>query len=387
MTAPFWPLAINTWGDAERTAAYRVIDSGRLTMGIETSTFEIEFAAYVGSRHAVMVNSGSSANLLAVAVMQQKLGWTLSHGFDAIVPAIAWATTYAPLHQHGYRFRLVDVDARTLNTTGALVRASITSLTRVIVGASILGNPAPLDELRKLADQYGFFFIEDNCESMGARLGSKHCGTFGHIGTFSTFFSHHISTGEGGMLVTDDDQLYELALCLRAHGWTRNLPDVSFLRQKPEVAGDYQFALPGYNLRPTELAAAVGRVQLRRLEEMNMMRLRNEVLFVRLLGGDPRWSLQQPHSLDSYRVPFGFTMVFRSPDDLSRAKARLRAAGIEYRMITGGCFSEHPVAKLYNWSSADGLVNAKHAHHCGLFVGNHPVDLTEQITKMREALK
>src|SRR3990167_47179 len=178
----------------------------------------------------------------------------------------------------------------------------------MIVSCSVLGNPSPVDELRALADREGLFFIEDNCESMGASIGGKYCGTFGHIGTFSTFFSHHISTGEGGVLVTDDTKLYELALCLRAHGWTRNLPLGSTLRGHPEAPGEYQFVLPGYNPRPTEIAAAVGRVQLSRLPAMNFSRIVNWVQFLETFGEDDRWQIQW---VGDGAVPFGFVLVFQ----------------------------------------------------------------------------
>ncbi len=397
MIKPFWPLAINTWGDAERAAAHRVIDSGSITMGEEVEAFEREFATYIGSKHAVMVNSGSSANLLAVAVMRESLHWPLNHGYEAVVPAIAWATTYAPLHQHGFSLRVMDVDPDTLNVSADGIQKDVMPRTALIVACSVLGNPAPVDEIRRLADERGLFFIEDNCESMGAKIGDKFCGTFGHIGTFSTFFSHHISTGEGGILVTDDDDLYELALCMRAHGWSRNLPahgwsrnlpTGSSLRVRPEIPGDYQFLLPGYNLRPTEIAAAVGRAQLRRLDEMNSIRRDNATLFITLFGSNPRWQIQEVHAGANYkRVPFGFTLVFNNASVRSMAKQQLQEAGIEHRMITGGCFSEHPAQAHYTWSSRGMLTRARHAHHCGLFVGNHPVDLVEQIEKMAEVLR
>lgn len=380
MNKPFWPLAVNTWGDAEREAAHRIIDSGRLTVGEEVEAFEHEFAQYIGSRYAIMVNSGSSANLLAVATMMTRD----SNIGSAIVPAIAWATTYAPLHQHNLALRIVDIDPFTLNVTDEAIWRAINDSTGVIVGCSILGNPAPVDKIRIIADSNELFFIEDNCESMGAKIGDQFCGTFGHIGTFSTFFSHHISTGEGGVLVTDDDELYELALCMRAHGWTRDLPAESPLRVRLEVAGDYQFVLPGYNLRPTELAAAVGRAQLQRLNEMNTRRWLNWSNFYNNFGADERWGIQ---SVSAGAVPFGFTLVFRNERECALAKQKLQAAGIEYRMITGGCFTEHPAASHYRWSAVDDLPNARYAHHCGLFIGNHPFNLSEQIARMAEVLK
>lgn len=387
MIKPFWPLAVNTWQDEEMAAAHHVINSGHLTMGEEVAAFEHEFAAYFGSRHAVMTNSGSSANLLAVAIARHKIKRNVYYE-EAVVPAIAWATTYAPLNQHKFSLRVVDIDPATLNTTiDRVLVARDTNNTRILLGCSILGNPAPVDIMRTLADLKGLFFIEDNCESMGAKIEEKFCGTFGHIGTFSTFFSHQINTGEGGMLVTDDDELHDLALCLRAHGWSRNLPENSSLRTPGEVPGDYQFLLPGYNLRPTEIAAAVGRVQLRRLANMNAQRQLNAHIFTEQFGGDQRWQIQEPGRTGACAVPFGFTLVFPNARECALAKQRLSDSGIEYRMITGGCFTEHPAAKHYAWSSSGDLPNAKHAHYCGLFVGNHPFDLSMQIEKMAEVLK
>jgi CDP-6-deoxy-D-xylo-4-hexulose-3-dehydrase len=264
-----WPTAVNSWGAEEREAAHRVIDSGQITMGEQVEAFEEEFARYVGAKYAVMANSGSSANLLALAAVRDANGWPLDHGFDAGAPAVAWATTYAPLAQHGFGLRLSDVDLHTLNSSPMMAEECVGPRTRVIVAVSILGNPAPLSSLRTIANARGLVMIEDNCESLGSRLNGKHCGTFGDIGTFSTFFSHQVNTGEGGMIVTNDERLFTLARCMRAHGWTRDLPEY------PTERGQYSFIRPGYNLRPTEIAAAVGRVQLRRLPAMIEQRLRN----------------------------------------------------------------------------------------------------------------
>lgn len=374
----FWPLAINTWGEEERSAAHRVIDSGNLTMGDEVTAFEREFAAYIGSRYAVMVNSGSSANLLAVATMM-KSGRCRMNG-EVVVPAIAWSTTYAPLHQHNLSLKVVDVSPRTINVSMDSVKSSIGTNTMAMIGVSILGNPAPVDEMRNYADCNDLFFIEDNCESMGATIDGKFCGTFGHIGTFSTFFSHHLNTGEGGMLVTNDDELYEFAVCMRAHGWTRNLPNNMVPKDK------YIFTVPGYNLRPTELAAAVGRVQLRELDVMNTQRRRNWTLWSGLFAHGGPWGIQCIDDKRHRPVPFGFVMIFNNVGARNGAQTKLTEAGIESRMVTGGCFSNHPAASYYNWSSTDNLNNARHIHHCGLFVGNHPVDLNDQIQRMKEVL-
>ena len=390
MNNAFWPLAVNTWGEEERRAAHAVIDSGRITMGSKVRAFEEEFAEYVGVDHAVMVNSGSSANLLATAAIHCLWSMKSEGQQEVIVPAIAWPTTYAPLQQYGNALRIVDVEPQTLNMSAAVARAtSLIDPDKIfgIVGCSVLGNPADLSALREIADENGLWFLEDNCESFGATLHGQHCGTFGDVGTYSMFFSHHMNTCEGGMLVTDNHDLYEIALCMRAHGWTRDLPISSKLRcGASHHPYDYQFVLPGYNLRPTEIAAAVGSIQLRRQHELNAWRIANAIKFHEAFGSDERYTVQH-EILHADSIPFGFTLVCRTRAECDEMRSALDGAGIEHRMITGGSFAMHAARRYYVWKSTFGTPHADHAHECGLFVGNHPFDLGPQIRKMRELLQ
>src|SRR5713226_4798769 len=206
----FYELAVSTWGVEEIEAIKRVMASNRFTIGPHVAAFEQAFAAYHGRTYAVMVNSGSSANLLCVAARFYKKVRPLVRGDEVIVPALSWATTYHPLQQYGLRLKILDVELDTINMNVAQLEAATGPRTRAIVGVSILGNPAALDVMRSFADARGMYFIEDNCESMDAELGGHKAGTFGHLSTFSSFFSHHISTGEGGIVTTDDRELYEL---------------------------------------------------------------------------------------------------------------------------------------------------------------------------------
>ena len=168
--------------------------------------FEQAFADYFGRKHAVMVNSGSSANLVGVASLFHRADNPLQRGDEVIVPAISWSTTYHPLQQYGLKLRFVDVELDTLNMDVSRLAEALTPQTRMIMAVSILGNPAALDVIRDFADAHDLIFFEDNCESMDAELNGQKAGTFGDISTFSTFFSHHISTIEGGVL-TDDSEL------------------------------------------------------------------------------------------------------------------------------------------------------------------------------------
>ncbi|MCU1275775.1 MAG: putative pyridoxal phosphate-dependent aminotransferase [Bryobacterales bacterium] len=384
----FYPLSASTWGPEEKEAIRRTVENGRFTMGEEVAAFEQEFAAYFGMKHGVMANSGSSANLLAVAALFYKKDRPLQRGDEVIVPAISWSTTYHPLQQYGLKLRFVDVELSTLNMDVSKLERALTPRTRAIVAVSILGNPAALDVLERFAQQHGLYLIEDNCESMDAELNGRKTGTFGHLNTFSFFFSHHISTMEGGIILTNDLELAHLLRSLRAHGWTRDLPGESPLyeRRGDDHFEAYRFILPGYNLRPLELSGAVGREQLKKMPAMTEQRRRNMALFHSLFSGDDRFILQCEHGKSSC---FSFTIILNPSRQIDRDRVfqALREADIGFRIITGGCFLRHDVIRYYDYDVVDGGVpNAELAHDRGFFVGNFPYDLTPQLTRLREVL-
>lgn len=383
----FYELAASSWGPEEIGAMNRVIASGHFTMGEEVVAFERAFAAYFGMPHGIMVNSGSSANLIGIAALAHRRDRPLQRGDEVIVPAISWATTYHPLQQYGLKLRFVDVELDTLNMDVSKLEQALTPRTRMILPVSILGNPAALDVIRAFADDHGLIVFEDNCESMDAELNGRKTGTFGELNTFSFFFSHHISTMEGGMILTRDTELAHLCRSLRAHGWTRDLPADTPLyeRRSSDHFEAYRFILPGYNVRPLELEAAVGQVQLTKLPAMTAARRRNLALFQELFAGDDRFIIQRENGRSS---SFSFTIILnpaRKPDR-DRVFAALKEADIGFRIITGGCFLCHDVLKYYDYDTVGTIENAYLAHDLGFFVGNHPHDLTPQITSLREVL-
>jgi CDP-6-deoxy-D-xylo-4-hexulose-3-dehydrase len=383
----FYELAASTWGQEEIDAIQRVIASNRFTMGPNVAAFEQAFAAYHGRKFAVMVNSGSSANLLCVAALFYKKQSPLKAGDEVIVPAISWATTYHPLQQYGLKLKIVDVELDTVNVDPRQLEAAIGPRTRAIMGVSILGNPAALDTMRRLSDERGLYFIEDNCESMDAELGGRKAGTFGHLSTFSSFFSHHISTMEGGMVTTDDRELYEIVLSMRAHGWVRDLPADSVIYDKRDndFYEAYRFILPGYNVRPIELSGAIGLEQLKKLPAMTAERRKNWRYFKKRFDGDNRFITQRENGKTS---AFSFTIIPNPDAELSRARIlkALNDADIGFRIITGGCITRHDVIKHYDYACMDDLPNANLAHDHGFFVGNHPFDLAPQIDRLYEVL-
>jgi CDP-6-deoxy-D-xylo-4-hexulose-3-dehydrase len=385
----FYDLASPSWGDEEIAAIQRVLREGRLTMGESVRAFENAFAARFGVRHAVMVNSGSSANLVGIAALFHVKDRPLQRGDEVIVPAISWATTFHPLQQYGLKLRFIDVEIDTLNMDVSKLEAALTPRTRMVMAVSILGNPAALDKVRTFCDTHDLYFFEDNCESLGASLNGRHCGTFGDIGTFSTFYSHHISTMEGGLMVTNHTELAHLARAIRNHGWARDLPPDSPLAPVAPASDDffeaYRFIVPGYNVRPLEMCGAVGLEQLKKLDAMLARRRANAERFVRLFAGDERFILQREHGTSSW---FSFTIILNPALAIDRGAimSALRGAGIGFRMITGGSFLRHEASRFFDYEIVGDVANANLAHDHGFFVGNHPRDLTAEITRLHEVL-
>jgi CDP-6-deoxy-D-xylo-4-hexulose-3-dehydrase len=383
----FYDLASSSWGPEEIAAMRHVIESGRYTMGEHVERFEEAFRAKFGVKHALMVGSGSAANLVGVAALSYIRNRPLQRGDEVIVPAISWATTYYPLQQYGLRLRFVDIELDTLNMDVSRLEQALTPRTRMVVAVSILGNPCALDRLRAFCDRHGLILFEDNCESMGASLNGKLAGTFGDLGTFSTFYSHHISTMEGGVLVTNDTELAHVARSMRAHGWTRDLPaDTTIYEKRDEDFFEaYRFILPGFNARPLEIAGAIGVEQLKKLDAMVEARRRNAALFQKLFARDERFIIQRENGRSSW---FCFTIILNPGLRIDRGKvmAALKQADIGYRIITGGNFLRHDVIRYFDYDRVGEIRNADIAHDRGFFVGNHPQDLAPQLQRLRDVL-
>lgn len=378
-----YELASVTWGKEEFDAIQRVMDRGLFTMGENVKRFEEIFAEKFGAKYAVMSNSGSSANLIGVAALCYKKDRPLMPGDEVLVPAISWATTYYPLTQYGLKLRFIDVDLETLNMDVSQLEKALTPRTRMVVAVSILGNPCALDVMRDFCDRHGLYFFEDNCESMGASLNGKPCGSFGDIGTFSTFFSHHISTMEGGLSITNDEELYHLMLAIRSHGWTRHLPEKTSLYEKREddFYEAYRFIVPGYNVRPLEVSGAVGIEQLKKVDRFVEIRRQNAEVWVSLFGKDERFIIQKEHGVSSW---FSFTLILKPELNIDKRRLFnvLKQNGIQFRIITGGNFVRHDVIKHCPHTCHGEMTNADIAHDFGFFLGNHPTDVREEIREI-----
>ena len=265
------PLADDSFGEEERHAMLSVIDSGKYTMGERVEEFEEAFSNWVGTSHSVMVNSGSSANLLLVysqivSSFQKDL---LKPGDEVLVPALLWPTTIWPLVQFGLKPVLVDINLNSLAMDLDDSKNKITSKTKAIFLIHVLGYACDMDQYVQFCNSNNLFLLEDCCESFGAFDKSRHVGSFGKGGTFSHFFSHHLTTMEGGTITSNSLELSDDLKSLRAHGWVRNRSDIEkFSNQYKELDKRFLFLMPGFNVRPMEIQAAVGMVQLSRMDEL-----------------------------------------------------------------------------------------------------------------------
>lgn len=390
MTEPAYPLATSSWDEKEYAAINRVVASGFFSMGREVVEFERRFAEYVGAPHAIMSNSGSSANLLFVAALRYHSRYRLSPGDEVIVPAVSWSTTYSPLAQYGLKLKFVDIDLDTLNLDLGQLEAAITGRTRAILAVNLLGNPNDFARIEALIGGRDIVLLEDNCESLGARFDGRQAGTFGLAGSYSAFFSHHISTMEGGITVTPDEELHHIMLSLRAHGWTRNLPKhnrVTGTKGDDPFEESFRFVLPGYNLRPLEMSGAIGQEQIGKLPMIVAKRRENAALFRQVMADFPGLRIQRETGESSW---FGFSMIIDPATGVSRRDlvATLDRRGIESRPVVAGNFAKNEVVRRYMDHEIHGdLANATLVDRNGLFIGNHHYPLDRQMELLRDTLR
>ena len=368
-------LYTSTWNKDELKAINRVIESDKYTMGQEVLQFENEFADKMGIPYAIMSNSGSSANLLAIASLFYSD--QLQKDDEVILPAVSWSTTYYPLYQFGLKLRFVDVDLKTLNIDTCQIEKAITKNTKAIFVVDILGNPCNYSDIFYLCNKHKLLLIEDACQAMGAKYNDQYTGTFGKIGTYSINYSNHISSIEGGITVTNDENLYNIMLALRNYGSTRDLPQKSkiYKKKKDLFYEDLNFILPGYNLKPNDLQAAIAREQLKKLDNIVMQRRINADYF-KYMAKNLHVIIQIDTDNSSY---FGFSVIVESEKLRDLIIEELNKEHIETKPILAGNFTRNPVIKYFNYSIFGTLTNADIIHDRGFYIGNQGTDISKNI--------
>ena len=382
-----YSLASGSWDELEVNAINDVIKSNRYTMGSKVRQFENEFSKFFDVKYSLMLNSGSSANLLAIASLIIDEETDLNQGNEVIVPAVSWSTTFSPISQYGLKLRFVDIDLNTLNIDENLIENAITKKTKAIFAVNLLGNSCNFKKLKDLCGKYNLLLLEDNCESLGAKYDNKFTGTIGNVGTFSFFFSHHMQTMEGGMLVTNNKKTYELANSMRAHGWIRDLPDNNSLFKKTgdNFEDSFKFITPGYSIRPLEMSGAIGSVQLRKINSFIDNRRENAKFFNELFKSNENIIIQKETGESSW---FGFSIVLKNKllGKRSEVLKKLSNVNIETRPIVAGNFTKNPTIKYMDHTISGELKNAEYIDENGFFVGNDHRDLKSRILLLHNTI-
>ena len=380
-----YSLSNDTWTENEYIAIDNVIKSNKFTMGEYVKKYEHDFAKKMGSKYAVMSNSGSSANLLMLAALLYS--GKVKKGDEVLVTSVSWSTTYYPISQMGLKIRFVDIDKNTLNIDTSKLEKAITPDTKIVLAVNLLGNPNDFNNLIRICKENELILLEDNCESLGATYESKYAGTFGLIGSFSTYYSHHLCTMEGGMNVTDDEEMYHYMLSIRSHGWTRHLPENStiYTKQADSFYESFNFIMPGFNLRPIEMEAAVGIEQLKKMNEFIAQRQENAKYFKKIIKENTDFLTQQECGNSSW---FGFALILPEQKRGTRKKytTALIEKNIEVRPIVAGNFVKQKALSFMDYTIYDKLENADYIHDNGFFVGNHSIMMREQLDYLIETL-
>ncbi len=374
--SPKIPLAIPPYGWEEIDESLDSLLNMKTTMGEKVKLFEKKFAKYLGVKYALMVNSGSSANLLALSILTNPLlgNKRIKNNEEIITPAVTWPTTVYPISNVGAIPKFVDVtlDDFTINVNE--IEKAITKKTCGIMLVHLIGNPCDMQKIKKIAKKHDLWLIEDACEAHGAKFHKKHVGSFGDLSTFSFFASHHITTMEGGMVVTNNKTLYELGKSLRSFGWIRDQSSKKALEKKyKKIDPRFLFVNVGYNLRPTELQGAFGIHQIKKLENLVKIRIDNAIFWNKKLSSCEKF-LILPKLKEHYRKSFLFyplTVIENTYFSKQELVAHLEKAGIETRPVMTGNILEQPVTKIIKFRKNSKFTNAEYIMKNSFLLGNH----------------
>ncbi len=364
-----YQLSPNSFSNEDIIEGIKIIVSKKITMSKKTKIFEQRFAKFLGCKYALMVNSGSSANLIAMFAMINPLKKNkLKPGDECLIPALCWSTSLWPLVQAGLKPKFVDIDPSTLNLSIKDLKKKITKKTKAIMAVHVLGNSTNMFDLMKIIKKKKLTLIEDTCESLGSKYRNKSLGTFGEFGTFSFYYSHQITSGEGGMIVCNDKKNYEILHSLRAHGWDRGLKNNK---------NNFNFINSGFNLRPSEISAAIGHNQFKRLNNFKKIRHQNRNKIISTLKKSKNWDNQfsfiNPikHLEPSW---FGLPILINKKFLSKKTKFLnfLAKKGIETRPIISGNFLNQPAMKIYNLDKGrKSFLGAQEVEDKGFFIGIH----------------
>ena len=363
-----YPLLENAFSNFDILKGVNVLLSRRITMSKITKKFEMQFGKFIGSKYCLMVNSGSSANLLAFfALINPKKKKRLKQGDECLVPAVCWSTSLWPIIQSGLKPRFIDVELNTFSPSLEIIKKNINKKTKAVILINILGNCSEMDSIRDFLNKKKIYLIEDTCEALGSKYKNKYLGTFGDFGTFSFYYSHQITSGEGGMIVCKNQNDYKILHSLRAHGWDRGLNN--------SKNNTFNFINSGFNLRPLDLNAAIASNQLKRLNQFKKIRSDNRNKIIKNLQNSNKWNNQFTFFEPTKNLEaswFGLPLLINKKYMFKKNifLSYLNKNGIETRPILSGNFANQSSIKLYKINyNLKNLKNSQEIEERGFFIG------------------
>ena len=388
MARLIYPLTESVLEKADLNAAIKVIKSTKITMGEKTKKIENYFKKKIVKMNALMVNSGSSANLLIFQCLINPMVKRLKPGDEVLVPAICWSTSLWPIIQSGLKVKFVDIDLDTLNISLSDLEKKISKKTKALMLVHALGNCTDMNKLTNICKKKNLILIEDTCEALGSTYRNKPLGTFGEFSSFSFYYSHHITSGEGGMVCTKNSKYLEIIKSLRSHGWSRDLIKSKNIANKyKNIDKNWIFINSGFNLRPTDINAAIGIEQLKRIKKIlsirkyNFLKIKNEL--IRNKKYNHQFSILNDQKYSNIAW-FGIPFILNSKDKKYKLSVmdKLNNKGVMTRPIISGNFAKQPSIKLYKIKTDYRLQNADLIDKNAFFLGLHNIKITTKKLKL-----
>lgn len=364
----FWKLQENVLSQEDLDILISFIkETSRFTQFTKVREFEERYAEWQGCKYCVFVNSGSSANLVLVNALKEIYSWRDRD--EVIVPAVTWSTNITPIMQSGLKPVFVDVNLRDFSFDYDPIEESITKKTKAIFVTHLIGFPSNIPQIKEIIGNRDILIMEDCCESQGATINNTKVGNLGIGSTFSFYWGHHMTSVEGGMICTNNEELYRMSVLKRSHGLARELPKHyhnDLRNQYPDIDFQFLFLTDGFNVRNTELHAVLGLLQLNKLDQFIQIRNRNYARFVELCKQySDALIITESEGISSFVLPF----IFKEGKQKQRFQKVIAEAGIESRPLVAGNLLRQPFLRKYY--SAARFKNADFLHTNAFYIGNN----------------
>jgi len=374
MNKYFYPLIENPYRKSDISEALKVLKSRRLTIGPVTDKFQNSFTKKLGSKFSLMVNSGSSANLLALqCLINPYRKKRLKPGDEVLIPSLCWSTSLWPIIQSGLKPKFVDIDLDSLNINLNDLKKKISKKTKAILVVHVLGNCADMSELMRIVKKHNLILIEDTCESLGTKYKNKYLGTFGDFSSFSFYSSHQISSGEGGMICCKNNDDHEIIKSLRAHGWSRGLKnEKKIAAANKHLDSRFIFYNSGFNLRSTDIAASIGLNQFKDIDQFIKKRSINRDKILKMFKKKIKMMKYLSFIDANNHVKaswFGIPILLSKKINRNKFLKKIEKLGVETRPIISGNFLKQPSIKKYKLNKKSNFKNSDIVNNHGFFIG------------------